>query len=82
MVRISLNAKPQGTKKIEIFSQWTDDSKNLRCETLHIADYEYVNIFSFAMLDIKLWLEENDDLNTDHLYIHTNLEHSINHFPL
>ena len=26
----------------------TEDSKNLRCETLYIGDYEYVNISSFA----------------------------------
>ena len=53
------------TKKIEIFSQGTDDSKNLRCETLYIfiGDYECVNISSFAVLGIKLWLEEDCDLN-------------------
>ena len=33
-----------------VFSQGTDDSKNLRCETLYIGDYEYVNISSFAVL--------------------------------
>ena len=33
-----------------------DDSKNLSCETLYISDYEYVNIFTFALSDIKLWL--------------------------
>ena len=31
-----------------------NDSKNLRYETLYIADYEYVNISSFAVLDIEL----------------------------
>ena len=51
--------------KIEAFSQWTDDSKNLRLETLYIADYEYINIIRFAVLDIKLWLEENSNLETD-----------------
>ena len=45
--------------------QRTDDSKNLRCETLYIADYEYINITSFAVLDIKLWLEEDSDLDMD-----------------
>ena len=39
VIRISLNVKSQGTKKIEVFSQRTDDSKNLGCETLYIADY-------------------------------------------
>ena len=58
-----LNVKSQWTKKIEVFSQGTGDSKNLRCETLYIGHYEYVNISSFAVLGIKLWLEEDGDLN-------------------
>ena len=54
---------------MEVFSQGTDDSKNLRCETLNIGDYEYVNISSSAVLGIKLWLEEDGDLNrNDPLY--------------
>ena len=54
---------------MEVFSQGTDDSKNLRCETLYTADYEYVNISSFAVLGIKLWLEEDGELNgKDPLY--------------
>ena len=61
--RDQLNVK---SKKIEDFYQGTDDSKNLRCETLYIADYDYVNISSFAVLDIKLGLEEDGDLDTDH----------------
>ena len=40
-----------------------DDSKNWRCETLYIGNYKYANISSFAVLGIKLWLEEDDDLN-------------------
>ena len=70
MIIIYLNVKPQRTRKIEVFSQETDDSKNLRCETLYIGDYEYVNISSFAVLGIKLWLEEDGDLNRiDPLYL-------------
>ena len=57
-------SNPKGLK-IEVFSQGTDDSKNWRCETLYIADHEYINITSFAVLDIKLWLEEDSDLDTD-----------------
>ena len=54
---------------MKFFPQGTDDSKNLRCETLYIGDYEYVNTSSFAMLGIKLWLEEDGDLNrNDPLY--------------
>ena len=69
MIRICLNANSQRTKKIEVFCQGTDDSKNVRCETLYIGDYEYVNISSFAVLCIKLWLEEVGDLNSnDPLY--------------
>ena len=66
MIRISLNVKSQVTKKVKVFSQGTDDSKSLKYETLYIADYEYINITSFAVSDIKLWLEEDSDLNTDH----------------
>ena len=65
MIRICLNVK---SEKIEVFSQGTDDSKNLRCETLYIGDYEYVSISSFAVLGVKLWLEEDGDLKNDHLY--------------
>ena len=50
-------------QKIEVFSQGTEDSKNFKCETLYIGDYEYVNIFSFAVLGIKLWMEEDGNLN-------------------
>ena len=52
MIRIPLNVKSEGTKKIEVFSQGTGDSNNLRCETLYIADYEYISITSFTVLDI------------------------------
>ena len=54
MIRISLNVKSQGTKIIEVFSHGIADSQNLGCGTLYIADYEYVNISSFVVLDIKL----------------------------
>ena len=69
MIRNCLNVKSQRTKKIAVFSQGTDDSKILRYETLYIGDYEYVNIPSVAVLGIKLWLEEDGDLNrNDPLY--------------
>ena len=61
MIRISLSVRSQGTKN----SKFSPNSKNLRCETLYIADYEHINITSFAVLDIKLWLEEGSDLDTD-----------------
>ena len=65
MIRISLNVKSQVTEKIEVCSQGTDDFENLRSETLHIAYHKYVNIFSFAVLDIKLCLEGDSELDTD-----------------
>ena len=69
MIRICLNVKSQRAKKIEVFSQGTDDSKNLRCETLYIGNYENVKISSLAVLGIKLCLEEDADLNrNDPLY--------------
>ena len=40
-MRTCLNVKSQGTRKIKFSSQGTDDSKNLKCEILYIADYEY-----------------------------------------
>ena len=33
---------------------------------MYVADYQYVNITSFAVWDINLWLEEDSDLDTDH----------------
>ena len=62
-IRICFNVKSQRTKKIEVFSQGTNDSENLRCEILYIGYYENVNIFSFAVLGIKLWVEEDGDFN-------------------
>ena len=69
MNRISLNVKSQGTKKsrfLQKVNEQVDGSKILRRETLYISDYECVNISTFALSDIKLWLEEDGDLNTHH----------------
>ena len=64
-----MNVKSQWTKITEVFSHGTDDSKNLRCETLYIGDHKYVNTSSFAVLGIELWPEDDDDLNrSDPLY--------------
>ena len=49
------------------FARRADDSKNLRCKTLYNGAYEYVNISSFAVLDMKLWLQEESDLNRNYL---------------
>ncbi len=55
VIRISLNFKSQGTEKIELFSQGTDEGPNLIFETLGIADYEYVKNSNITMLNITLW---------------------------
>ena len=55
--------KSQGIEKFELFSQGTYDFQNLRNETLVIADYDYVKLFSFAMFDMKLWLKEDNILH-------------------
>ena len=65
-------SNPKGPKKsrfLQKVKEQADDSKNMRCETLYISDYEYINISTFALSDIKLWLEEDGDLNTHPLYL-------------
>ena len=62
---ICLNVQSQATKN-RVFSQRIDFAKRFRCEILYIADYEYVSISSFAVLDTKLWLKEDANLHTDH----------------
>ena len=69
MNRISLNVKSQGTEKsgfLQKVQEQADDSKNLRRGTLYISIYECVNISTFALSDVKLWLEEDGNVNTHH----------------
>ena len=68
MNRISLNVKSQGAKKSKFLQKVQEqaDSKNLRRESLYISVYECVNISTFALSDVKLWLEEDGDINTHH----------------
>ena len=66
-IKIALNFKSPGTEKLEIFSQGTYGSQNLRYETLVIAHYKYIKISRIAVMDIKLWMKEDLDLHTDHL---------------
>ena len=73
LIKMSLNVKSQGTKVIEFSSQGTNDSKNMRRGPLYVADYEYVNISSLTVLDIKLWLEKMAAYTQINLYIHSNL---------
>ena len=58
VIEIALNFKSQGTEKIKLFSQETYKFQILGHETLRIANYKYVKIFRFVMLDIKLWLKD------------------------
>ena len=53
--------------------------KNLKCEILYVCDCEYINIASFAVSDIKLWLEEDSDLDTDHPFVFIQI-HSMSSF--
>ena len=59
--------KSQTTEKIEFFSQGIGDSHNLMFETLVNADHEYLKISRSTLLDIKLWMKD-DDLLTDHFW--------------
>ena len=62
-------SNPKGPNKsrfLQKVQEQADDSKNLRRETLHISVYECVNISTFALSDVKLWLEEDGDVNTNH----------------
>ena len=58
---------PNRLKKSRFSPKGPTHPKKLRCETLYIGDYEYVNISSFAVLGKKLWLEEDCDLNRNKL---------------
>ena len=62
VIKIALNFKSRGTKKIELSSQGTYNFQILGNETLIIADWEYIPIFRFALLDIKLWLKDDNIL--------------------
>ena len=52
---------------MKFFSQVTYDSQNLRHKTLVIADYDWVKIASLIVLQIRLLLNEDGNLHTDHL---------------
>ena len=65
---------------MKVFSQGAHDfqTKNLRCETLNIRDYENVNISSFGVLGIKIWLEEDGDFNrNDPLYSFKSIQSKV-----
>ena len=51
---------PEGLKKIKLSSKGTKNFQILGKETLITADYEYENISRFSVLDIKLWLKDDN----------------------
>ena len=60
MIKAAFSFKSQGTEKIELFSQGTDGSFNLRYESVITVDYKYKEILRIAFLDAMLWLKEDD----------------------
>ena len=67
MIGIDLNVESQRTKKNRGFLP--RGQRLQKFETMYIGDYEFVNISSFAVLNKKLWLEEDGDLKkNDPLY--------------
>ena len=55
MIKDALIFKSQMTeKKIQLFSQRTEGSINLRYESLITVDYKYKEILLFAFLDVML----------------------------
>ena len=59
--QIAFSFKLQGIGKIELFSQGTHSSINLRYESLITVEYQCKEIPLFAFLDIKLWLKEGEN---------------------
>ena len=71
MIRIYINVKSPRTTKSR-FSPKGPTTPNIRDVKLYNGDYEYVKTSSFAVLDAKLWLEEEGDLAEMILYVHSN----------
>ena len=65
MIEVAFSFKSQETEKIELFSQGTDESINLRYESLITIDYKYKYKFQFCSLEYKVkavirWLSNSD----------------------
>ena len=54
MIKVAFSFKSQGTEKIELFSEGTDGSIDLKYESLISADYKYKESLAFSFLDVKL----------------------------
>ena len=64
-MKIYFNLNSQGKRKIEFFSQDTYDFQILGNEALIYTGYEDIKISTFHWLAVKLWLKEDDDLQTN-----------------
>ena len=64
---------PKISRFLQKVQEQADEAKNLRRESLYISVYEYVNISTFALSDVKLWLEEDGNMTRITLYIHSDL---------
>ena len=52
-MKAAFSFKSQGTENIELFPQGTDDSINLRYESLITGDYKYEKKFQFCFLVVR-----------------------------
>ena len=64
-MKILFNLNQIWNEKLQLFSQETYDFEISRSEALIIAGCEDIKISIFHWLTVKLWLEDNDDLQTD-----------------
>ena len=62
-IKIAFNFRYRETKKIELSYQGTYNFQLLGIKTLITADCEYTKIFRFTLLDIKLWLKDENILH-------------------
>ena len=53
VVKVAYSFKSQGSQKIELWPQGTDDCQNLRYETLIIVDFKYIEVSSLTVLNLK-----------------------------
>ena len=61
-------SNPRGLKESTFPPERPTTQKKLRCEALNIANFEHINIsiIAVSVRYIKLWMDENRDLNIDH----------------
>ena len=66
-----MNFKSQRNEKLSFFPRDYHDSQILRYETLVTDDYECIQVFSLALLEIGLWLKESDESLFIFIHIHS-----------